>query len=298
MWCALWSLVLVGLLGCGPGTPAAEALDGPPVVETPPKAEEVTGGEDTLVPGVWRVLRPGLEVAEFEAAVPSDIGDSRIRVVRVDPAHHELVLASARLGDGVTHTARGWSQREGFLVATNPGMFHPDGRSTGFMQVGAGVVNPTVNGDKAILAFDPGDEAVPPVRIIDRECDDFAQLRLQYRQMVQSIRMLSCTGQNVWSAQERRCSHAVIGTDRQGRALLIHARSPWSTHVFVEQLRSLPIDLDRLQYGEGGPEAQLYVAAGDFQAEWWGSFETGFNENDDNDRAWPIPNILGVRPRK
>jgi hypothetical protein len=298
MRCVLWCAFLVGLLGCGRGTRAAEALDQVPVVEVALPVEEVDDRVDVLVPGEWRTIRPGLEVVEFEAAEPSDIGDSRIRVVRVDPAHHELALASARLGDGTTHTARGWSQREGFLAAINPGMFHPDGRSTGFMQVGAGVVNPSVSGDKAILAFDPIDGASPAVRIIDRECDDFTQLRQSYRQMVQSIRMLSCTGQNVWSPQERRWSHAVVGIDRQGRLLLIHARSPWSTHVFVEQLRSLPIDLDRLQYGEGGPEAQLYVAGGEFQAEWWGSFETGFNENDDNDHAWPIPNILGVRPRK
>jgi len=297
MRCALWVPVLVGALGCGPGTRAAEVTDEVVAVQAPAPAAEAAADAGALVPGEWRSLRPGLEVAEFEAAEPSDIGDSRIRVVRVDPAHLQLVLASAVLGDGTSRTARGWSQREGFLVATNPGMFRPDGRSTGLMQIGAALVNPELSGDKAVLAFDPVDASLPPVRIIDRECDDLARLRPRYRQMVQSIRMLSCTGQNVWSAQERQWSHSVIGIDRQGRVLLIHARSPWSTHTFVELLRSLPIDLDRLQYGEGGPEAQLYLAAGDFQAEWWGSYETGFNENDDNDRAWPIPNVLGVRPR-
>jgi hypothetical protein len=26
-----------------------------------------------------------------------------------------------------------------------------------------------------------------------------------------------------------------------------------------------------------------------------GSWETGFNENDDNANAWPLPNVIGVR---
>ena len=29
-----------------------------------------------------------------------------------------------------------------------------------------------------------------------------------------------------------------------------------------------------------------------------GSFETGFRELDDNDRFWPIPNVLGFAPKK
>jgi hypothetical protein len=27
------------------------------------------------------------------------------------------------------------------------------------------------------------------------------------------------------------------------------------------------------------------------------SFETDFEENDDNNRAWPVPNVLGIKPR-
>jgi hypothetical protein len=45
---------------------------------------------------------------------------------------------------------------------------------------------------------------------------------------------------------------------------------------------------------EGGPEATLYVNAGGTELERFGSYETGFNENDDNDRAWALPNVIGV----
>jgi hypothetical protein len=29
----------------------------------------------------------------------------------------------------------------------------------------------------------------------------------------------------------------------------------------------------------------------------FGSYETSFKENDQNAMAWPVPNVIGVRPR-
>ena len=131
----------------------------------------------------------------------------------------------------------------------------------------------------------------------DRECDDLDEARKSYGTLIQSIRMISCDGRNVWSQQDRRWSHAAIGIDGSGRALLIHARSPWSTHDFIDILCSLPLDLARLQYAEGGPEAQLWVGAGGRELESFGSFETGFFQDDSNAVAWPVPNVVGVRAR-
>jgi hypothetical protein len=51
------------------------------------------------------------------------------------------------------------------------------------------------------------------------------------------------------------------------------------------------------QHLEGGPEAQLYMNVGGTELELVGSFETGFQDTDKNDVAWPVPNILGVKPR-
>lgn len=270
---------------------------------TAPQASDAVGsvpspapvdGEGALEVGAWRTLAPGLEVAVFQAHDSSTFGDSKIRVVRADPARFEVALFSGGLEDGKSRTAKEWSERHGLVATINLGMFHPDGRTTGYMRVGDSTVNPDLSGDKAVLVAGPREEGLPGVRILDRECDDAAEAD-RYVYAVQSIRMLSCSGNNVWSDQPRMWSHAILGMDRSGRLLLIHARSPWSTHDFIEQVRSLPLEVDRLMYGEGGPEAQLYVNAGRFEAEWYGSYETGFYEHDTNDRAWPVPNILGIR---
>lgn len=51
-------------------------------------------------------------------------------------------------------------------------------------------------------------------------------------------------------------------------------------------------------YLEGDPEATPYVRGpGAAEIERFGSYETDFNENDDNATAWPLPNIIGVVAR-
>ena len=86
----------------------------------------------------------------------------------------------------------------------------------------------------------------------------------------------------------------MIGQDSQGRILLIHSRSPWSTHDFIDLLVELPLDLVRLQYAEGGAPAQLFVQAGGATFEVVG---TGRIPGNDTRRPLAIPNIVGVRER-
>jgi uncharacterized protein YigE (DUF2233 family) len=244
----------------------------------------------------WRVLEAGLDLGDFRAHERSDVGDSRIMVLRVDPARFRLVLANASaMPDHRPRTAREWATGKGLVAAINASMYRADHlTSVGLMESGNHVNNPALTKDNAVLAFDPATASLPPVRIIDRGCEDFGALRSQYGALVQSIRMIDCHGRNVWSQQPRKWSTAAIGIDKSGRGLFLFTRSPYSTHDFINMLLRLPIDLVRAMYVEGGPEAQLFVKAGEIEVEKAGSFETGFFESDANDRAWPVPNVVGV----
>ena len=273
-------LVLVALLALGP---LAGAGTGP------------------TAPSPWATLEPGLELGEFLAPVQrrSPVGDSTVRVLRVDPAYFDLVLVNASAGDKVPRTAKDFAAEGKLVAAINSSMFGTDRLSSpGRMHSASHVNQARWSADKAMLVFDPVADGLPRVRILDRECDDWDAVAPTYRAGVQSIRMLSCKGTNVWKQQPRSWSHAVIGIDGAGRPLLIQARSPWTTHDFVELLRALPLDLRQLQYAEGGPEVQLYVHSGSYEREWVGSFETGFREDDRNNAAWAIPNVVGVRRRE
>ena len=107
--------------------------------------------------------------------------------------------------------------------------------------------------------------------------------------------MLDCHGQVRWSAQPKRWSLAALALDGRGRILFLHGRSPSSRPDFITMLRGLPLGIVRAMSLEGGPEASLVVRVKGVTRTLVGSYETGFNENDDNHQPWPPPNVLGVQ---
>jgi len=256
-------------------------------------------GSDPAFATAWRPLEAGLELGTFPLPRASAAGDSRARILRVDPAYYELqLLMASATADSLGATARQWCQRARLVAAINASMYQADGRtSTALMLTRGHTNNARVTRDNSLLLFDPLEPGLLSVRLLDRTCEDFAESRPRYGSQIQGIRMLGCDGANTWAEQPRRWSAAAIGLDAQGRVLLIHVRSPYAMHDLIDMLRALPLELTRLQYAEGGPEAQLAVRAGGEEYEFVGSYETGFLESDSNVLALPVPNVLGVRRR-
>ena len=85
-----------------------------------------------------------------------------------------------------------------------------------------------------------------------------------------------------------------LGIDGKGNILFLFTRSPYSVHDFINALLRLDIDIQRAMYLEGGPEASLYLKTSQKEMALFGSYETGFNENDNNNRFWSIPNVIGI----
>jgi hypothetical protein len=188
-----------------------------------------------------------------------------------------------------------WMDRTHAIAAINPAMFASDySAGAGFMATATHTNNGHwADAQKSVLALDPVSGADPPFHLFDLGCDTVADTA-RYRTRVQSIRMLGCNGENVWSDQPKEWSAALVGEDTSGRALLVHVRSPYRMHALVEQLRALPLDLRALHYGEGGPEAFLALRTPALTKAWTGSWETGFNENDDAHTTGDLPNVLAV----
>jgi len=244
----------------------------------------------------WIQLEPGLELGLFPSPRPAPVGDSVIRVLRIDPEWFELRLLNASATkDKRPLTGKQWCERYRCIAAINASMFQTDlSTSISLMRSGEHVNNPRLTRDRAILAFGRLSSNVPPVTMIDRDCDDFAEWSNKYATLVQSIRMISCKGKNVWAQQPQRWSTAAVGTDRRGRVLFIHVRSPFTTHDLVNILLELPLELARAMYVEGGPEAQLYVGAGGRSEEFVGTYDLPFYDSDSGDRPRPVPNVIAV----
>ncbi len=110
--------------------------------------------------------------------------------------------------------------------------------------------------------------------------------------------MISCKGKNVWQQQPKKYSTVAIGVDKADRVLFIHVGSPYSTHDLINILQKLPIEIDRAMYTEGGPQAQLYIKTGAHEYEFTGHSEIDFSNKANSLFSWPIPNAVGISPRK
>lgn len=237
---------------------------------------------------VWRTLAPGLE--HGHASVSASIGDRQLHVLQIDPARFAFRLLTGVATGEQPRTARQWARDHNLLAATNAGMFHPDGLPVGFAKAEGSIVQPRVTADRSVFVFSENG-----ARLLDRGCEGFDAAA--HANALQSIRMVSCERRNVWSQQPRVWSTACLAQDGAGNILFLHLRSPLSVHDFIATVLRQPLDIARAMYLEGGPEATLYARASGAEIERFGSYETGFNENDDNNRAWPLPNVLGVVPR-
>ena len=244
----------------------------------------------------WRNLEKGLDMGIFQAPRKSILGDSLIRILRANTNYFGLRLLNASSGDqGKGYSVKDWADKNGLVAAINASMYQKDMKtSVSYMKTRQHTNSAWVSKDKTILAFDPNDKNLPPVQIIDQDCKDFNKLREFYGTLIQSIRMVSCHGKNMWEPSAKMWSTAAIGLDKQNRILFIHVRSPYTTHDLINMLLELPINLEQAMYVEGGADAQLYINTGKENHEFVGSYSSGSREHDENIFSHPVPNVLGL----
>ena len=244
----------------------------------------------------WKNLEKGLDLGIFQAPQKSVLGDSLIRILRADTNYFGLRLLNTSSKDqSKRRSAKNWVNKNGLVAAINASMYQRDMRSSvSYMKTRQHTNNNWVSKDKTILAFDPTDKNLPLVRIIDRDCENFNKLRKLYGTLIQSIRMVSCHGKNMWAPSKKMWSTAAIGLSDQGRIMFIHVRSPYTTHDLINMLLELPVNLMQAMYVEGGADAQLYINTGKERHEFIGSYSSGSREHDENTFSHPVPNVLGL----
>jgi len=245
----------------------------------------------------WTVLGDGLELGRFPVVI-EDAPESVVHVLRIDPRRWELTLDGIPSGESVGFTAREWSRRAGLVAAINAGMYQADYRThSGYMKADGTVFSRGTNGYRSAAAFGPINPQDPPFRIFDLDDDPLPAVLARYRRVVQNLRMIKRPGENRWSPQERSWSEAALGEDREGRALFIFCGEPLPLDQFIDALLALPLGLVAAQHLEGGTQAQLFVDAGGQTRELIGGYAGVFAESEQARPAWPIPNVIGVRPR-
>jgi uncharacterized protein YigE (DUF2233 family) len=243
----------------------------------------------------WSEVEEGLLIGELDSPLNVEKNSSKITVIKIDPKNFSFrLLCSSELGRE-KHTAAEWCEKYKLVAAANAGMFQEDGvTSVGYMKNFSHINNPRLGRANTVLAFNPVEPGLPEIRIIDRECQDFDGLKKKYHTLVQSIRMISCEQQNVWSQQSSKWSTLAIGIDAGGNVLLLYSRTPQTVHDFIQTLLALPLDIQSAMYLEGGPQASLYLSAGKTTLERNGVWEGRLDESSPFEFALPIPNVIGI----
>ena len=179
-------------------------------------------------------------------------------------------------------------------------MFKTDGKTNvGYLRFRDHVNNGHANNYQSLAAFDPQDPKLAPFRIFDLDAPgaSLSSILKDYASVVQNLRLIKRPGVNQWNQQQRKWSEAALAEDDEGRVLFIFSRSPFTMHDLNQELLAAGIGLVAGQHLEGGPEAQLYFHVGKAEYEMFGSYESGFRDDDANAKPWAIPNVIGVRPR-
>ena len=106
----------------------------------------------------WQKMDEGLETAEIAAPQPSFIGDSRITVVRINPARYAFKLIAASEFNTIHKTAPEWCKDKKLLGCVNAGQFNLNDSysNMGYMKNYAHVNNPNfrkINNYNTVLAF-------------------------------------------------------------------------------------------------------------------------------------------------
>ena len=237
----------------------------------------------------------------FPANEPGSSGNPVITVLRIDPKLWSLEFAGLTLTDESSGlSARQWSKASGFTAVINAGMFATDYRThVGYLRYREHLNNDNVNAYQSVAAFDPRHDGLPRFRIFDLDSPGVSMgaILRDYASAVQNLRLIKRPGWNRWRQQEKMWSEAALGEDEAGRILFIFCRSPYTMHDLNNELLRLDIGLVAAQHLEGGPQAQLYINTGETEFEIFGSHGSTYRDNGEFSAAWPIPNVLGVRPR-
>jgi hypothetical protein len=256
----------------------------------------------SLQPDNWKVLTSGIEIQNLGLRKYNGTNDPEIIIVRIDPNLWELTFEGiSQSGDDSIRTAKEWCKNKNLTAAINAGMFSSDYKThTGYLKYKDHINSKNINNYQSVMAFNPHkDKNIPLFHIFDLDTPGttIESIKTKYNSVIQNLRLIKKPGINVWNKQERMWSEAAIGEDKNGRILFIFSRSPFSMHDLNDVLLKSEIGIVAAQHLEGGPEAQIYLKIGDFELDLCGSYETSFNENNNNNIPWEIPNIIGIRQR-
>ncbi|MFN5416525.1 MAG: phosphodiester glycosidase family protein [Flavobacteriia bacterium] len=255
----------------------------------------------------WQNIIPGLEFCETMAPRKSEINDSKITILKLNPKFFDFHLLMATEQTKKPLDAKEWADSFDLDIVINAGMYDLTKKmySKGFLKgekhTNRADIHPNY---KTMIAFNPKDSLENPFTVCDLDCDSFASVKNKYNCLAQGLRMLDCNSEPIgWNKRKQYCSQLITTIDDLGNVYLIFVRSPYLHNEMIAYMREMKLNLYNAIYMEGGPQTSLYVDIQKdgkelFHMEKIGSYVSETYPNDKNDHFWKLPNVIGMKVKK
>jgi Phosphodiester glycosidase len=250
----------------------------------------------------WVPLTEGMEYRETNAPVKSTIGDSKLSILRMDPAKFRFDLFAASQYDSKPKDLHTWADSFDLIVAFNAGMYSlvKPLQSRAYLKAGKHINNGELLQDfNLMLALGPKPHANRSnIEVLDLTCADWKQEQRNFNSFAQGLRMIDCNAKPMnWQKNIQSCSMLVAAEDEKGWFYLIFTRSPYTHNQMIAFMKQMPYGLHDAIYLEGGPETSLLINVNGHHIKKVGSWVSDTWESDANKHFWPLPNIVGVRKK-
>lgn len=239
----------------------------------------------------WQYLDNGLFLCEHK------INSTDLTILKISPELYDFEIYSSKMDNEIARTAEDWAKEKNLIAAFNAGMYLEDFEtSVGYLKHENFINNKRFvkNGYNSVAAFNNLYKDVPNFQIIDLKCQKFNDFKDKYDSFLQSIRMIDCNRKNVWKKDNESSSVVCVGTDKDKNVLFIFSRNSSSIKGFINILLKSPLNLNRLMYLEGGPQASFYFNHNGVKIKKSGKINKPLLNKIDF-MHMSLPNIIGIK---
>lgn len=258
--------------------------------------------ENVHAPLAWRLVSPGLELAQAQAFRFIRLGESSLVFLRIDPNLLQLVPFSHReLAAPRPLTIEGWARvKPRSLALFNAGLYYPDHRYIGLFvkngtHWGTGL-HPTWKA--LLLSGGPiGDPDRPPAKVLDLRHHDYDLEKDHYRYAFQSFMLLDKDGRPRVRRTDRLASRTVVAQDVQDRILVIFVPGACTLYELALLLKMSDLKIKAAMCLDGGFESQVFVRAEPGNLVHYGAWVVNEKRQyHSKSLKLPLPAIVAVTP--
>ena len=248
----------------------------------------------------WIEVGKGLSYIEMDAPKKSNVNDSKISILKINPALVEFEMLSATQFDSSSLCVVDWAEKKNLNVVINASMYDLRNQlsSKGILQNSKEHANNPnfYEGYNAVICFNPLHSGLPAFDIVDLKCQNMSYVKQNYASFAQGLRMLDCEGNPMsWNKNPQSCSQLVVAKDDNQNVYFIFSRSPYTHNQMIHFMKGFDLNLKNAIYMEGGPQTSLFIDSDIYRIEKLGSYVSRTYPTDKNSEFWKLPNVIGIR---